>query len=43
MRPGGSGINRITLKEVTLFPEPDSPTIPKVFPRSTEKLISCTA
>ena len=33
----------ITVRNVTLFPEPDSPTTPSVFPRSTEKLTPETA
>ena len=28
---------------VTLLPEPDSPTIPSVWPRASEKLMSSTA
>src|SRR5205085_7954462 len=31
------------VRHVTLFPEPDSPTIPSVFPFSTEKLTPSTA
>src|SRR5580700_7539265 len=34
--PGGIWIRRITASEETLLPEPDSPTIPSVFPASTE-------
>jgi len=30
--PGGSGIRRISDNAVTDFPEPDSPTIPRVSP-----------
>ena len=41
--PGGFGMSRITESEVTLFPEPDSPTIPRVFPRLTVKLMERTA
>ena len=32
MRPGGSGIRRMTESAVTLFPQPDSPTTPNVRP-----------
>jgi hypothetical protein len=31
------------VRQVTLFPEPDSPTIPSVFPFSTLKLTPSTA
>src|SRR3954463_9797814 len=33
MRPGGSGISRISDSAVTLLPHPDSPTIASVSPR----------
>src|SRR5690606_41951821 len=35
IRPGGSGTSRITERAVTLLPQPDSPTTPTVWPRST--------
>src|SRR5436305_14531907 len=41
--PGGSGINRISERFATDFPEPDSPTIPSVSPCFTSKLIPSTA
>ena len=41
--PGGLGINLIADKEVTDFPDPDSPTIPIVSPLFKLKLISLTA
>jgi hypothetical protein len=31
------------VRQVTLFPQPDSPTMPSVFPFSTEKLTPSTA
>jgi hypothetical protein len=31
------------VRQVTLFPEPDSPTMPSVFPFSTLKLTPSTA
>ena len=37
------GTNRSTAWEVTLLPQPDSPTRPRVFPRSMEKLTPLTA
>ena len=43
MIPGGLGINLIADREVTDFPEPDSPTIPTVSPLFKVKLISLTA
>src|SRR5881396_2333238 len=43
MRPGGVGISRMMLSAVTLFPEPDSPTIPSVSPRLMWKSIPSTA
>ena len=33
----------ITVRQLTLFPEPDSPTIPSVLPRSTENVTPSTA
>ena len=41
--PGGDGIKPITDKEVTDFPEPDSPTIPKVSPLERVRLRLDTA
>src|SRR6266404_8761640 len=41
--PGGSGINLISERFATDFPEPDSPTMPSVSPRSTSKLTPSTA
>src|SRR6218665_1133742 len=41
--PGGFGIRRITDKEVTDFPDPDSPTIPTVSPRERVNEILLTA
>ena len=32
MRPGGVGISRMMLSAVTLLPQPDSPTTPRVSP-----------
>src|SRR5690625_5253629 len=43
MRPGGSGIRRSIESDVTLFPEPDSPTIASVSPRFTSKETPSTA
>src|SRR5262245_32335662 len=43
MRPGGSGISRSTLSAVTDLPQPDSPTTPRVRPRSTSKDTPSTA
>jgi len=34
MRPGGWGMSRMSAIEETLFPHPDSPTIPRVCPPS---------
>ena len=34
MRPGGVGISRMIDRLVTDFPDPDSPTMPSVSPRS---------
>ncbi len=41
--PGGVSTRPIIDREVILFPQPDSPTIPRVFPLSTEKDTSFTA
>ena len=41
--PGGEGIKRIAEREVTDFPDPDSPTIPMVSPLLRVKLIPFTA
>src|SRR5437870_11509897 len=41
--PGGSGINRMIERLATVFPDPDSPTIPKVSPRRRAKLTPSTA
>ena len=35
MRPGGSGISRISDSAVMLLPQPDSPTIASVSPEAT--------
>jgi hypothetical protein len=43
MRPGGTGISRITERLVTDLPEPDSPTTPSVSPLSRWKLTPSTA
>src|SRR5437867_2233020 len=43
MRPGGVGISRMMLSAVTLFPEPDWPTMPSVSPRLMWKSIPSTA
>ena len=40
--PGGMGIRRITERAVTVFPEPDSPTRPKVSPRWTVSVTPST-
>src|SRR5262249_29167720 len=37
-----AGINPMMAMDVTVFPEPDSPTRPRVSPRLTWKLTSCT-
>ena len=42
IQPGGR-IKPMTASAVTLFPQPDSPTTPKVFPGSTPKLTPSTA
>ncbi len=41
--PGGSGFSLMIQEEVTLFPQPDSPTIPRISPGRTSKLTSRTA
>ena len=41
-RPGGSS-SPITDRAVTLFPEPDSPTMARTSPSRTEKVTSITA
>src|ERR1700687_6232664 len=43
MRPGGSGTSRMIDSAVTLFLQPDSPTIASVSPRRTLKDTSSTA
>ena len=43
MRPGGSGIRRNIESEVTLLPQPDSPTTPRVSPRRTPSETPSTA
>src|SRR3954469_11353508 len=43
MRPGGCGTSPMMLSAVTLLPQPDSPTIPSVRPRSTLKSTPSTA
>ena len=43
MNPGGDGISCIIDKEVTDFPEPDSPTTAKVSPFFKSKLTPSTA
>ena len=43
MRPGGSGIRRISDSAVMLLPQPDSPTIASVSWRASEKLTPSTA
>ena len=43
MWPGGEGITRIIDSAVTDLPQPDSPTIPSVSPRLSEKLTPSTA
>ena len=40
---GGMSSRRMIVRAVTLLPEPDSPTIPRVEPRAREKLMSSTA
>ena len=39
----GSGISRRRESAVIVLPEPDSPTIPTISPRSTSKLMPSTA
>ena len=41
--PGGSGMRRISDMAATVLPEPDSPTMPMVSPRSSVKLTPLTA
>src|SRR5437763_7788166 len=41
--PGGLGMRRMIERFVTDFPEPDSPTMPKVSPRFRSKLMPSTA
>ena len=41
--PGGSGMRRISDRAATVLPEPDSPTMPIVSPRSSVKLTPLTA
>src|SRR6185503_18815950 len=43
MRPGGCGTSPMMLSAVTLLPQPDSPTIPSVRPRSSLKSTPSTA
>ena len=43
VRPGGDAIRRRIESDVTLFPQPDSPTIASVSPRSTENDTPSTA
>ena len=43
MRPGGSGIRRISDSAVMLLPQPDSPTIASVSPAATWKSTLSTA
>ena len=38
MRPGGCGTSPMIDSAVTLLPQPDSPTMPSVRPRSSVKL-----
>ena len=42
VRPSSSGIKPITASDVTVLPEPVSPTRPRVCPASTENEASCT-
>ena len=42
MRPGGDGTSRITASDVTVLPEPDSPTMPSISPGRTLKLTLST-
>ena len=43
MRPGGSGISRRIESDVTVLPQPDSPTMATVLPRGMENETSSTA
>src|SRR4030043_1976990 len=43
IRPGGRGTRRMMELAVTVLPQPDSPTSPKVSPASIVKLTSSTA
>src|SRR5579885_2640804 len=43
IRPGGRGIRPMIESAVTLLPQPDSPTMPRVRPVSSEKLTPSTA
>jgi hypothetical protein len=43
IRPGGMGMSRMTEAAVTLLPQPDSPTSPRVSPASIVMLTSSTA
>ena len=43
MRPGGTGTRRMSARLVTLLPEPDSPTMPRVSPLRSSKLTPSTA
>src|SRR5216683_8231193 len=43
IRPGGSGTSRMSESAVTLLPQPDSPTIARVSPGASEKLMRSTA
>jgi len=43
MRPPGSGTNLKIERHVIDLPEPDSPTMPRVSPRRTEKVAPSTA
>src|SRR5262245_19064667 len=43
MRPGGDAMRRSTDSEVTLLPQPDSPTTAKVSPGATENDTPSTA
>ncbi len=42
MRPGGDGTSRMTASDVTVLPEPDSPTMPSISPGRTLKLTLST-
>ena len=37
------GLSPMIVRQVTLLPQPDSPTMPRVWPFSTEKLTPSTA